>query len=230
MADEQQESAPEQEAPQEDPIRNLKAEFSRKHANMEAQQAETNAQLQAILAEVQKSMKGPEAPKKSARELVFDDPEEFVRSVEETATRKATEAVTQQYQASQKVQNTVTEFTQRFPEFAQEGSEAVMLATKYASQLPSKLKGTAEGAENAMSRAALELGLVAASKRKTQVSDEPVIGSRGSGQASSPSKPGAKIDKDTMAFAELLGADFNDPKFMAELNKAAGRKDYKNYK
>lgn len=222
--------APEQEATPvaEDPIKNLKAEFSRKQANLEAQQAETNAQLQAILAEVQKSMRAPEAPKKSARELVFDDPEEFVKQVEENATRKATEVVTKQYEASQKVQTEVASFTSKYPEFAQEGSEAVLLATKYASQLPAKLKGTAEGVEIAMSRAALELGLVAANKRKTTINEEPVVGSRGSSSAASTSKKG-KIDEKTLAFAELLGMDLNDPKQAAALEKANNRKKWNSY-
>lgn len=232
MADEQQEESSSEEQQQEqDPIKNLKAEMARKHANFEQQQQETKSQLDAILAEVQKAMKpADDKPKKSARELVFDDPEEFVRQVKAEAISEASETVTRQYQASQAVQNTVASIQALYPEFAQEGSEAVILATKKAANLPAYMKGKPEGVRLAMQEAAAELGLVQASKRKTVVVDEPVIG-RGSGsqQSGGGSKSKGKVDEKTRQFAELLGMDLSDPKQLANLEQASTRKNWSKY-
>lgn len=225
-----EESAP---AEQPDPIEQLKGEFSRKTANLAKMQEETQAQLSAILEQVQRSMqpKEPSAPKKPVKDLLYDDPEEFARQVREEATREATEVVSKQYQASQAVQNAVASLQQQYPEFAQEGSEASMLAIKKAASLPAKLKGTAEGARLAMLETAQELGLVAMQRRQQpkRQQEEPVVGSRSSTSTSQARKPAGKVDEKTKALAELLGLDFNDPKQVAELEKASTRKNWSRY-
>lgn len=215
---------------QPDPIKNLKAEFERKTANISQQQAETQRQLEAILAEVQKSMAPKEAPRKAAKDLIYEDPEEYARQVREDAVREASEAVSRQYQASAAVTSAVNSLQAQYPEFAQEGSEAAKLAVEKASKLPAKLKGTAEGARLVMLETAAELGLVAANRRKTPVQqEEPVAGSRSSTTSSQSRKPSGKIDEKTKAFAELLGMDFNDPKQVGLLEKASTRKNWNRY-
>lgn len=224
------EESQESQEQQPDPIKNLKAEFERKTANISQQQAETQRQLEAILAEVQKSMAPKEAPRKAAKDLIYEDPEEYARQVREDAVREASEAVSRQYQASAAVTSAVNSLQAQYPEFAQEGSEAAKLAVEKAAKLPAKLKGTAEGARLVMLETAAELGLVAASKRRTQVTqEEPVAGSRSSTSTSQSRKPAGKVDDKTRAFAELLGLDFNDPKQVAALEKASSRKNWSKY-
>lgn len=214
---------------QPDPIKNLKAEFERKTANISQQQAETQRQLEAILAEVQKSM-APKEPKQDMKDLIYSSPDDYARIVREEAVKEATEAVNRQYQASAAVTSAVNSLQSQYPEFAQEGSEAAKLAVEKASKLPAKLKGTAEGARLVMLETAAELGLVAANRRKTPVQqEEPVAGSRSSTTSSQSRKPSGKIDEKTKAFAELLGMDFNDPKQVGLLEKASTRKNWNRY-
>lgn len=213
-----------------DPIKNMKAEFDRKTATIAEQQRQTQSQLEAILAEVQRSMAPKEPPRKADKDLIYEDPEKYARQIREDAVREATETVTKQYQASQAVQSAVASLQSQYPEFAQDGSEASKLAVEKAGRLPAKLKGTAEGARLAMLEAAQELGLVMSSKRRTNVSqEEPVTGNRSSTTSSQARKPTGKVDEKTKAFAELLGLDFNDPKQVALLEKASTRKNWKSY-
>lgn len=229
--EEQQQEEQNQEAPkQEDLMHNLKKEFQRKQSNLEEKQAETQRQLEAILAEVQKSMAPKEAPRKAAKDLIYEDPEEYARQVREDAVREASEAVNRQYQASAAVTSAVNSLQAQYPEFAQDGSEAAKLAVEKASKLPAKLKGTAEGARLVMLETAAELGLVSASRRKTPVQqEEPVSGSRSTTTSQQSRKPSGKIDDKTKAFAELLGMDFNDPKQVGLLEKASTRKNWNRY-
>lgn len=238
MADEAEdtstESASEEaiaEKPQEDPIKNAKAEMDRKITNLQSENKAQLDQMAAILAEVQKSLQPKAEPRKSAKELIFDDPESLLADVEERATRRATEAVTQQYQASQAVQLAVSSLQVQYPEFSQDGSEAAILAVAKAAKLPAKLKGTAEGARLAMLEAAQELGLMPQSKRqKSESKNEEPIGSRSSnGAANRKPASNTKVDDKTRAVAELLGLDFNDPKQVAALEKASTRKSWGKY-
>jgi len=222
--------ANEEATPKEDLIKNMKAEFARKTSNIEAQQAETQRQLQEILEQVQKSMQPAKEPKKSARELVFDDPEEFVRSTVERAAIEADERVTKKFEASQAMQNAVSSLSQQYPEFSQDGSEATALAVQKAAKLPAKLKGTAEGARLVMLETAAELGLVMSSRRKKASDDsEPVAGSRNTATSTAKKAPQGKVDEKTRAFAELIGLDFSDPKQVAALEKSSQRKNWSSY-
>lgn len=228
--EEQQQEEQNQEAPkQEDLMHNLKKEFQRKQSNLEEKQAETQRQLEAILAEVQKSM-APKEQKQDMKDLIYSSPDDYARIVREEAVKEATEAVNRQYQASAAVTSAVNSLQAQYPEFAQDGSEAAKLAVEKASKLPAKLKGTAEGARLVMLETAAELGLVSASRRKTPVQqEEPVSGSRSSTTSSQARKPSGKIDDKTKAFAELLGMDFNDPKQVGLLEKASTRKNWNKY-
>ncbi len=217
-----------------DPVKQVKAEMNRKLSNVEAMQAETKKQLDAILAQVQASMQPKEeaAPKKPAKDLLFDDPDQFIAQVREQAVREATESVGRQYQASQAMQAAVQGIASQYPEFMQDGSEASRLAVQRANNLPKHLKGTAEGAELVMLKVAQELGLTPVGKRQRQVSEEePVAGSRSTSAGSGANKGPKKraIDEKTLALAELLGVDIKDPKRLDGLEKASTRKKWNTY-
>lgn len=221
-----------QQQQQPDPIRNLKGEFNRKLSTMEQQLAQTNAALeQAIAALREKSQ--PSGPQKSAKDLLYEDPDRFVQEVEERAISKAQEKVTKEVQAQQQAQSVIFEMQSKFPEFAQPSSEAAQLAVEKAKSLPAYLRGTPEGARLVMMEAATELGLVPANKRQKQQtqSDDYVTGSRN--VQSSPQRQASqkkpKVSEKTMVVAQLLGIDTSDPKRLEGLEKAANREKWTKY-
>lgn len=225
----QSSSTDQTEEQQVDPMQNIKAEFSRKTSNLETKLAETNAQLAAMIAQVQQSLvqskPAPAASGKSTRDLLYDDPDAFVAQITEQATNKAQAEVARSQQMQSAVQSAIMEMSSKYPEFSQAGSEAATKAVEYGSKLPAHLRGTAEGAEIAMARAAAELGLVPQSKRtkSSPSSDDAAIG----GSSRSPSqKPSgkAKIDDSVIIMGKLLGVDYEANKERAKNLEGASKR------
>lgn len=216
----------------EDPIKQIKGEFARKTSNLEEKLAQTNAQLEAMIAEVMKANNKSTEPaksSKSARDLLYDDPDQFVNSITEQAVKRARDEAASISASQSALQNTIVAFTQKYPEFTQSEHEAVALATKFGNELPKHLKGTPEGAELAMTKAVAELGLIPVSKRAKSTSDESaaVGGAKGSSGGSKASSN--KLDDNTLAIAQLLGVDITDKKRVAGINKAKERKSWTRY-
>jgi hypothetical protein len=214
---------------EQDPVKNIKAEFARKTSNLEEKLAHTNAQLEQMLALVQQSVKPTETkPSKSARDLLYDDPDAFVSEVTEKATRKAQEEARALAAQQSAINNVIADYSSKYPEIAQQGSEAMQLAVKFGNELPKHLKGTAEGAELAMSKAIAELGLAPVSRRK-KVEEPEVVGGAARSTNSQAKKPDAKLDENTLALAQLMGVDLKDKKRVENIAKAASRKNWLKY-
>lgn len=232
VSNESTESASTEQQP--DPIHNLKQEMNRKQSNLEAKLAETNAQLAQMIASVQASLTQakPEAsaPTKSARDLLYDSPDEFVEQVTQKATAKAQAEVRRSQEMQNAVQSAIMEMSAKYPEFGQAGSEAAQKAVEYGSKLPAHLRGTAEGAEIAMARAAAELGLIPSSKRTKSVSDDVAVGGGSRGTGASGAKGKAKVDESVIIMGKLLGVDYEADKTRAKnLEKTATRQKWNKY-
>jgi hypothetical protein len=219
---------------QPDPIHNLKQEMNRKQSNLEAKLAETNAQLAQMIASVQASLTQakPEPAKsaKSARDLLYDSPDEFVEQVTQQATAKAQAEVRRSQEMQSAVQSAIMEMSSKYPEFGQAGSEAAQKAVEYGSKLPAHLRGTAEGAEIAMARAAAELGLIPSSKRaKSSSNDDAAVGG-GSRSTASSTKGKGKVDESVIIMGKLLGVDYEADKNRAKnLEKSSTRQKWNKY-
>lgn len=225
---------------QHDPIRNLKSEFSRKIENLANQTQNLSARLEQILQNLERQQQQPTVQPRqqdvNIRDLIYEDPEAVVRMIEERATRRASEVVENRVRLSQAAQAAVFEIQAKYPEFAQDGSEAARLAIEKASRLPEHLRGTPEGVKLAMMEVVSELGLVPVSRRKQQTvnSDDfsiPGSSSRSSSTASRrQSDPTKDIDPNTLAFAQLMDPSIvNDPKRLENLKKASQRKNWRTY-
>lgn len=238
-ANEEQQSSSSTESTEEqqpqDPILNLKAEMSRKQNNVEAKLAQTNAQLEQIMAMVQQNLvqskPAPVASGKSTRDLLYDDPDAFVAQITEQATSKAQAEVARSQQMQSEVSNAIMEISAKYPEFSQAGSEAAQKAVELGAKLPKHLRGTAEGAKIAMLEAAADLGLVPASRRQKQSSssDDAAIG--GSSRSSSQKPSGkAKIDESVIIMGKLLGVDYEANKDRAKsLEQSTKRSRWNKY-
>lgn len=212
------EESSEQGVPVVDPIKNMKSEFARKSANMESQLANTQAQLDQLMQQLTANAQQPK--QKIAKDLIYDNPEEFVSQVEARAVARAEQMINQKSQANMQLQNVVNDIQSKYSEFSETGSEAASLALQIASKLPQSIRGTAEGAEVAMMRAVAQLGLTPKSKKVPSAGDDFVGTSSGSQKA-----PQARGRQDQLQreFARLLGADLNNKPTAKEFEKAQKR-------
>lgn len=218
-------------AQQPDRLQNLQAEVYRKLQNMDKS---TNDKFDQILNMIAQKSQAPAAPEKSLKDLVFEDPDKAAEIIEQRATARAQAVVTQQVQASQQVQSTVADMQSKYPEFAQEGSEAARVAIEKAGKLPAHLRGTPEGIRMVMLETASDLGLVPAGKRAkaAPASDDFVTpGSAPSSRSAARKQDVTKdIDPNTLGFAQLLDPTIvNDPKRLENLAKASKRKNWTRY-
>lgn len=227
------EAAPASE-PAHDPIQGVKAEMNRKLSNMSEQLAAQSRMFEQILAQQTAQRQAAQAPQgKPLKDLVFEDPEAFVRQVQQQAEAAATRQIEQRVQVSTQTQNAILDVQSKYPEFAQSNSEATTLAIRKADSQPPHLRGTPEGARLAMMEAAAELGLVPASKRQAPQQTRDEFVSPGSAGSSSPrarsTDPKKGIDPTTLAFAEAMGRDINDPKVLEGLASASKRQNWNRY-
>jgi hypothetical protein len=209
-----------------DQVRNLKAEFSRKTDNLASQIAAQNAQLQAILESVQASMKPAQQaqPTRKLSELLFEDADAAATEIENRAAKIAERVIEQKVQLSQKSQQVVSDVLNVYPEFGAPNSEASALAIQKVSSLPKHLQGTPEGTKMAMMEAAAELGLIPAKARKQSASnDDFVVGGQTKATSRRQADPTKDIPAETLAFAQALGRDINDPKVLEGLRQASKR-------
>lgn len=215
-------------------VQNVHAEFSRKYGQMEqtlAQQASVLQEIAAKLAQAQPA--APQAPQKALKDLVYDDPDQAAEIITQRAIAEADRRVDQRIQLNQATSFVVSDMQAKYSEFAQAGSDAAKLAVAKANALPAHLKGTPEGLKLAMMEVVADLGLVPASKRQApaqQSNEDFQLGNRGnSAPRQRQPDPKKEIDPLTIAFAEAMGVDVNDPKRIEGLKQASKRTNYNRY-
>lgn len=221
-----------------DPIKNFKSEISRKIENqnaiLEKQNREINERLAALTASV--SRQTPEAPlppSKKMSDLMYDNPEEYARIIAENATNAATKVAARMVETSTAQQNdwntTVAQLQNEYPEFQKNDSELTKRTLEIYNTLSANEKNTGRGIKSAAREAAAELGIVTASRRTRNNTDDFSVGSSGSSNRQQAKKADAKIDQASIEFARLLGQPVDDPKYIERLKKSNNRKNYGKY-
>jgi len=205
------------EAQQPDPIKNLKSEFGRKFDSVQDQLKAQNEQLQRMVEQIIAAQSAKQEPQEEPDPVL--NPKQFKEQIK----REALAEVQRSTQLSMATQNEVARIQAMYPEFAQENSEAAQIALKKFQALPAHLKGTPEGARLVLFEAANEVGLVPKKARKTeQGADE------GYTMGSSPSKnirqsSQGKLDERSLAFAQLVGLNVDDPEVRKRLENRTKR-------
>lgn len=221
-----------------DRVKNLQAEMQRKIDNqaaaLEKSAKETKAQLDAIMAALkpqQTAVTKPQATNKKIGDLLFDDPDAAVSEIAREVSQVVTQQVMGRVSSQDEMRNTAAKLETEYPEFSDRTSEHYKRVEEYYKNLPQGLQGTPQGLENAAYRAAAEYGLIPKSKRQTPQSDDFSVSSGGSARQrqSSKSKSG-EMRPEQEAFASLLGAPLNDPKFKEVFKKASSRTEWNKYK
>lgn len=225
-----------------DPVKQLKSEFSRKLENinaiLEAQNKQSQDLLNILVAQQSRSSEASKESKEDdgiSEDLVLSDPKEYARRVTEKAVREAKSAMDKDRQASNRVQqqeaSALAALRADYPELNDSNSE---LARK-AIEIYNKIGSSGELAVKASVReAAADLGLVPVKKRQSNNADDFSM-SGGSSMSEGNSRSGdrgrskKKVSEATLEFARLLGRDVDDPKVKARLEKAAERRNWKRY-
>lgn len=208
-------------------LKNIKSEFSRKMENMSTVLEQQNKQIEALLGQMQsKNATVTESVDENIGDLIYQDPNAAINKIVD----KVTKQVDSRNQTLVAAQNTVSRLQGEYPELADQRTNAYKVAEKYYDQLPSNLKGTAEGAEIALMRAVREEGLIPKSKRE-RVNGEDDFSLDGTGaRKANNGKPArgkaTEIDPATLGFAQLMGKNIKDPKYVERLKKEASRDNW----
>jgi hypothetical protein len=200
-------------------IENVKGEFSRKFGTLEAQVSEL-AKTNAALLEQIKTLKGsatpPPAPKeKPLSDLIYDNPDEAVRIIEDRAEKRVLSKIEQRDQAQRKQTQAINELYSEFPEFADNDHALTKKALEIYGKMEDAEKADPKALKLAGYQAAVELDVKPRSKRGDD--DSFSFGSAPSGGR--PRRDTSKLDPKVADFARLMGVNVDDPK-VAERMKA----------
>lgn len=160
------------------------------------------------------------------------NPDEYEAYMEQRMEQK----INQRMSIQQKQNNEIAGLASQYPELSDGSSELTKAALQSYNQLSNEEKASPLAYRAAVQAAALELGLLPQNKRKQQkqVMDETEdFGGTNSNQNSRPqnnSKKGGKVDAATLAFAQALGKNVNDPEYLKRLEKASGRGSWGKFK
>ncbi len=232
MSDENETPAP--EADSETRIKNIQAETQRKMENLRSEFSESNQKMEQTLQTILQNIQGRQAvgkdtaaQEKKLSELIYDDPEAAVSAIEDRVTRKVLGAS----KAESSFNSAAAQLESDYPEFRDRNSEQFKRVQTYYNQLPQEMIGTKQGLENAALRAAADFGLVTSARRKGSSNEDFSVSSGGtsSGRKAS-SKASGEMAADQAAFAQLLNAPVDNPKFKEIFKKASKRSEWNKYK
>ncbi len=186
-------------------LKNVKEEFTRKQANTDAAMSKLQKQNEDLMAKLSgiTAAVAPAAPKKDLSDLIYSDPEEYTRIIQERATAEATKTIQGQLNNQARQNNTIATLTNEYPELNQNDHELTKRAIEIYSQLPADEQTSPLAYKLAVKEAAMEKGI----KPRSQRSEEEMLSSSSSG-VKKERKP--KLSSQTLAFAEAVGLKVDD--------------------
>jgi uncharacterized coiled-coil protein SlyX len=189
-------------APQQDEIKNLKAEMNRKLEN-------TNAQLAALLNELKQKSAPSAAQSSPAKVSVFDDEEAYARRIKEETAREIESKLEARQAQQTKYQTVVNQLVSEYPEANDTSSELYKRAQEHYAQLDDSEKANPLALKAAVTSAAAELGMKPKSKRQKSSDDGFTMSSSSTGHGT---KRKDDLDQGQMDFARMMGLNVDDPK------------------
>lgn len=209
-----------------DRIKNLQAEFSRKTSNVEAQVAKLAEANNALLRQIQ-SLTAPAAPaKKKMSDLIYENPDEAVAQITQTATENAWKRFEEHTARQQKQSNTISELYGQYPELADPNHEM----TKKSLERYGNMSDSEKADPRSLRLAALETAAEMGVKPKSRRSEDDESYSLPSGGSGAPRKrDNGKLPAEMLDFARLAGLDVSKPEVMERLKKRAKRQTWNRY-
>jgi len=218
------------DAAEQDRLKNLQAEFSRKTSNLDSKLEAINQQLQQLSLLGQVNTKTQEAQPAGRPDPVLE-PEAYEKYMEQKLESK----LNSRLEVQQRQQAEIGSLVSQFPELQDPNSELTKSALQIYNNMNPMDKNNPIAYRTAIQQAALDLGVLPKSKRQQQqqvTNDESDDIGSGNRRQQSPTKSGknGKLDAATLAFAQALGKDINDPKYRERLEKAASRNTWGKFK
>lgn len=210
-------------------IQNLKAEMERKLGNITESMAQSNALIQQQLqALIQASQPQQSSQAQADPESFYDtNPAEYKRRIKEEVLNEAKKVQEQTLKRQTALNNTIYQLSQEFPEIQTAGSDLQKAVLEAHNALPESMRETPEGYELAVQRAAAKAKIKPKSQRgEAASSDDFTMGSK---PAKKSGKQESAVTDDMLQMAKLLGRNVDDPDFRKRLEKAASRKNWKQY-
>jgi hypothetical protein len=198
-----------------DPIKQLKGEFSRKHR----EQSELLNQILTTQAQLQEAWTKMAAPKQASThvedanldELLYSDPKKYAAIIKQQAKEEAVAAVRQENSTQSGVNQAIAQLAAEYPELSDNESALTKASVEILKGASEAEKMNPKTYEYAVLKAAQSLEVQPKSKRK-QVEDDFVAPSYSSPQARSKKRTTEQVVSANKDVAKALGVNLDDPK------------------
>lgn len=213
-------------------LKNQHSEFDRKIKNIQSLIEEQNKNFSTVLNTIASAPSVKAKPDKKLQELIYDDPEEYARIVSENAKKEALDQVNRVVGQQQQQQLVLNQLVSDYPELADQNNEMTKRAIDIFKGLSDGEKAMPNSYKLAVREAAAEYGVLPSSKRGNRSGEDFTFsgGGQRSGTQQQQDIRNTKLSDATLAFAQAIGKNTDDPKYMERLKKAAARKDWTRFR
>ena len=209
--------------PPADPIANLKAANDSLTTQLNNLKAELNRKVSNLETRIPQPVK-VQQPEESLEDLIYTNPKKVIETIEERVNRGVDAKLNAQTRHTQVIGDLMYDF----PELQDKNSELFKEAVSNYNSLSPEEQNSPSAYKLAVKDAALNLGVRPRSKR-SEDDDFMVSGSGSSaGQSRKRSREGDLSDE-TLAFAQKVGFNIDDPKVVERIKARAQRRNWNKY-
>lgn len=173
-------------------------------------------------------------PQRKQEETSIPDPIVDPKGYGEYLTRQIETRVESKISTQQTRNSQLASLVNSYPELQDQGNELTRKSVEIFSQMSDEEKSSANAYKSAVAMAASELGVLPVSKRKQTNDDDGNFSITNSTSSSSRNRNSNKnkeedLDPMTVAFAQAIGKDTNDPEYIKRLKQANKRTKWNRY-
>lgn len=192
-------------------MNNMKSEFNRKMTNIEQR---VTPKVQEIVEE------------ESLEDLVYSNPKKFTEKITQQAQEAANRALNHRQKDAEVISNLIYEY----PELQDKNSELFKQAVKVYENMSPEEQNNPLARKLAVKEAAMELEVKPRHKRSQQTDDFSMDGSSAYNSSNRSNRSREKeVSDQTLAFAQAVGMNVNDPKVVEALKIRSQRKNWNRY-
>lgn len=209
-------------------LKNTKAEFDRKTANLEASNKQLQDQILALTQQMKPAPKNEPIKKVS----VFEDEDAFAARISSETEARINKNIEAQNEKNRRMQTVSTQLVADYPELADKSSPLMKKADELFRALPDDERAHPYAMKLAVQEAAAELDMKPFSKRTRADQEDPdtfQIGG-GSGAAVNKKKGPRDLSAEQETLAQLLGIDISKPETRERIKEKHGRGSYGRFK
>lgn len=218
----------EQTQTQDDPLKNIKAEFDRKYGNLEAGMKQLIEANKALTSQLSGLKPAPESRQESAEdnweEMLTYKPAEAVRKIKDNAVRESEQVFRKVLNEQTSQQRAAASLLAEFPELSNAGEELTKETARILEGYSDEDRQNTAVVRSVAFEAAAKLGVKPVSVRRKEGEDSDSYTGSGSNRVTRrTSRTEEEIDPLTIEAARAFGRDVDDPKYMENLKKHSKR-------